>query len=519
MRTFVLGLSIPTLLSVTALAAEPAKHPYSHWTGQVRTIDYSEMQGRRPAPEQLDFAALDEVARGERPADPDGQSPRTGLPDGWVQRGGMVLPAEIADGTVAIEPESIFAVEDIPGNEYPRKHTLYLNFVGGMLESGTDNSALSKSSLARTGVYPAFAGGEAKAVVSVVQGVEADFAPFGVRVVYLERPGPVVPYTMAMVSGDWTDTNIESPAGGVAPGADCGALGQRHVVYAFESSSAVQMANTTSQEAGHAYGLDHTFNCSSVMSYCGSGDQSFQSGCDGLCEAQCQGANSAGCRLTHEMFCGEGNDQQDDVAEMAWIFGGNEPDMEAPTADVLEPADGATFDAPADVQLRATVDDNYGGYAWKFVVEKDGEVIVDEVDYERNVDAEYNAALNLTGLPAGSYVFRIEVYDHYEGVGVDEVSFQVGPGAATSADAGTDDGTGDATADDDGTSGDDSNDDDDTDATDGGDAEAGFDDDGGGEKACNCTSGSSPSAAWSGVILLFALVGLRRRGAASTEKA
>jgi MYXO-CTERM domain-containing protein len=330
-----------------------------------------------------------------------------------------------------------------------------------------------------------------------------------VRVVYLERPEKTLPYTMAMVSGDWTDTNLSEPAGGVAPGADCGALGQRHVVYAFESASAVQMANTTSQEAGHAYGLDHTFNCESVMSYCGGGDQSFQSGCDGLCESQCQGPNSAGCQLTHEMFCGEGSVAQDDVAEMMWIFGGNEPDMEDPTVEIVEPAEGAMYDAPADVQIRAVVDDNYGGFGWEFVIEQDGEVLVEQVDYEREVDAEYRAALNLSGLPAGSYVLRVRAVDHYDGEGFDEVAIQIGP-AATSADGGSadGDGTGDTGADDgDGTGVDDDADDGDG-TDDGSDDVMGTGDEGPTDRGCSCrTETASPLAALS----IFALVAMRPR--------
>ncbi|HET6583431.1 MAG TPA: hypothetical protein VFG69_08285, partial [Nannocystaceae bacterium] len=228
MRTFVLGLSMLTLLSVTARAAEPDPHPYSHWTGRVRTIDLSEAgraaQSQVAAPtEQPDLAVLDEVRDGLRAADPDGRT-RTGLPEGWVQRGNVVLPREIDDGSLVIEPEAIFAVEDIPGNAYPRKHTLYLNFTGGELHNGSDNSAENKSQLALEGNYPTFTGGETKAV-SVAQAVAADVANFGIQVVYLERPPKILPYTMVMVGGDWQDTNLEDPAGGVAPGADCGALG------------------------------------------------------------------------------------------------------------------------------------------------------------------------------------------------------------------------------------------------------------------------------------------------------
>ncbi len=518
-RTIIAALAIPTLLSATALAAEPGAHPYSHWTGEVRTITWAQIEAGRALStpvESREFSMLDAVAAGEIAKDPDGTPARTEMPTGLVQRGGMVLPQGIDDGTIVVQPEDIFAVEDIPGNEYPRKHTLYLNFTGGMLTSGTDNSAENKSQLARDGMYPVFGGGEARAT-SVAQGVTADFAPFGVRVVYLERPASkTLPYTMAMVSGSWQDTNISDPAGGVAPGADCGALGQRHVVYAFETASAVQMANTTSQEAGHAYGLDHTFNCDSVMSYCGGGDQSFQSGCDGLCEAQCQGPNSAGCEVaTHEMFCGEGSAAQDDVAEMAWIFGGNEPDMEDPTAEIVEPADGAMFDAPADVSLRALVDDNYGGYGWKFIVEKDGEVIVDQVDYEREVDAEYRAALNLGGLPEGSYTFRIEIEDHYGGMGTDEIQFQVGEGAATGADAGDgegDGGDGDGTdggGDDDDDGGDDDDGDDDDGGSDGDGGQDGGDDRGSVDRGCSFTT--EPTTPWAAALLVLLVAGVRRR--------
>jgi MYXO-CTERM domain-containing protein len=516
MRTFVLlGLSIPTLLSVTAMAAEPAKHPYSHWDdGRILTIDWRDIEaGRhlaRPTA-QPDLSVLDEVAAGRIAADPDGPQPRSGLPDGLVQRGGVVLPREIDDGTVTIEPEAIFAVEDIPGNAYPRKHTLYLNFSGGALTNGSDNSAEDKSQLALDGNYPVFTGGEAKAV-SVAQAVQTDVAGHGVQVVYLERPPKTLPYTMAMVGGDWTDTNLEDPAGGVAPGADCGALGQRHVVYAFESGSALQMANTTSQEAGHGWGLDHNLNCGSVMSYCGGGDGVFSGTCDGLCENACQGA--AGCRLTHEMFCGVGNDQQNEQEELDWLFGTDEPDMEDPTAVINLPEDGAQFDAPADVQIRAVVADDYGGFGWRFEIEKDGELLLEQVDYDRMVDEEYRASLNLTGFEAGTYVLRVVVLDHFGHEGVDEVTIQVGPGAGTGDDSSVDD-TGDGTADDDDGTDDDSNDsnDDDDDDDDGTDDDGNISDDGGPEdRGCNCTS--SPSTTWSGALILLALVGLRRRRAA-----
>ncbi|MGH1347177.1 MAG: hypothetical protein ACRBN8_36785 [Nannocystales bacterium] len=437
-----------------ALASDPFAeareefHPWVHYP-QVKTIDVSAEARERgdyiavpqpqPAFDELDAHKLpDDQIHAPVPTQRD-PSDTTNLPEGWIQQGSVVLPSEVADGLKDVGTGPIFAVEDIPGNQYPRKHTLFLNFGGGMLYNGTDNSAENRSSLALTGVYPTFGGGESIAL-AVIQATEANFAQFGIRVVYETRPRNVVPYTMEMVGGTWMDTNLDDSAGGVAPGADCGALGQRHVVYTFSNGASVNIAaNTIAQEAGHAYGLDHTFNCSSVMSYCGgASDGSFQNGCDDLCEGACQGA--AGCRLTHDMFCGGGNDQQDDVAEMAWIFGGNEPDMEAPTVDIQSPVDGAELEAGEDVELRAVVSDNYGGFGWKFIVTKDDEVIYDSPDYDRDVDAEFRAALNLANLEAGIWTFTVEAEDQYEHVTSQTVTVNVGgvPGGGSDSASGTD---------------------------------------------------------------------------------
>jgi MYXO-CTERM domain-containing protein len=507
------GLLLVTtfLPSVAAAGDAVGYHPYLRKRQGIVTVDMSSAaiaarrsQSREVATtDSVGLGVLDRVARGELPADPDGRGERTPLPDDVVQRGSMVLPRAIDDGSLVVEPDTIFSVEDIPGNEYPRKHTLYLNFIGADLKPGTDNSAENTSSLARAGQYPVWGQGETKAV-AIAQGVQNDFAPFGVTVVYETRPEQVIPYTMAMMGGDWQDTGIDSPAGGVAPGADCGALGQRHVVYAFESASSVQMANTASQEAGHAYGLDHSFNCNSVMSYCAGGDGSFQTECAGLCEAQCQGPNSAGCQLTHEMFCGEGSLEQNDAEEMTWLFGGNEPDMEAPTVEIAEPVDGLELEAGSDVDFRAVVDDNYGGYAWKFVFYKDGEVALDEIDYERETDDQYRAARNLGNLDAGVYELHIEVYDHFGHMTEDVATVYVGGATTTTSvepsDTGDGESAGETAADSDGEGGTAS--DDDTTA-----GSAGGDDDDSTNRGCNCDAGTPRGP---GMLALLGVLGMLR---------
>src|SRR5690242_8177588 len=82
--------------------------------------------------------------------------------------------------------------------QYPRKHTLYLNFSGGRLTQpdfyggATDENSAEDVSLLVPHSYvdwPVFGGDEQKAI-AVAQAVAIDMADIGVRVVYLERPSP-----------------------------------------------------------------------------------------------------------------------------------------------------------------------------------------------------------------------------------------------------------------------------------------------------------------------------------------
>ena len=212
----------------------PGYHPWASDVGPLE-IDVADALAhperyRRTPVQQPDFASLPDDAAfdaagvehegppmGAAAARASARTPRTPgrTPEGWVQRGSVVLPAPVASGELAVDPDVAHGMQIIPGNEYPRKHTLFLNFNGGMLYAGKDNSAEDKSSLARQGIYPAYEGTEQKAL-SVIQAVTEDVAAYGITVTYLERPNKTVPYTMEMIGGDWTDTNIESPAGGVA---------------------------------------------------------------------------------------------------------------------------------------------------------------------------------------------------------------------------------------------------------------------------------------------------------------
>lgn len=523
--------SIPLLLLTAQTPGGMAPHPFAPAPARVRTIDARAAargdKGQIAVPPEPGAAFSDLDAYASDVAPPAG-SPGT-LPAGWVQVGEQVMTEEVAAG-LQIDPDTVAAVEDIPGNEYPRKHTLYMNFIGADLKVGADNSALSKSTLAKAGPYPVFTGGEQVAVAAAQQ-MAADVAAFGIEVVYAERPDPLVPYTMAMIGGSWTDTNLEDSAGGVAPGTDCGALGQRHVVYVFASGGwgSTQIANVTAQEAGHAWGLDHSLNCGSVMSYCGGGNKSFSNACDGLCEDACQGP--AGCRLFHEQFCGVGSDEQNEGAELMYLFGSDAPDLEAPSVEIVTPVDGEVLHEGDGIKLRAIVDDDFGGYAWKFHFEHDGEVIYDEIDFDREVDDQYRAAVNLVNLELGEYTLSVQARDHYDHVTTQTVTVHVEPEAAddgasgpgTSDGGAADGGTGDASDGTGGFGGDDdvgpSDDDDaaDADSDGGGSGTGGGPDlgegDAGGNEGCGCRQRRAGPI---GALALLALLAMRRRGAGSS---
>lgn len=427
-QTAVGSLVAGTLLMIPGTAGATGYDPYAVVPDGPTTIDMSEVvrspEKYRPTPqEQPDFKT--QLGAAALTTAPAAKTPGK-LPDGWVQLGEVVQREEIAMGLKAVEPEPSAAWEDIEGNQYPRKGTLYLNFVGANLLGGSaDNSAENKSSLARTGPYPKFSKSEASAL-AIVQAVKEDMAELGVRIVYEKRPNKTVPYTMAMVGGDWQDANLDSPAGGVAPGTDCEARWQRHVVYVFDDT-----ASTVGQEAAHSWGLDHTMGSDRIMSYQSGSNKHFGENCQDLCEEACQGANSIGCRSTHEKYCGADSDQQNDMAELHYIFGTNEPDTEPPTVAILEPADGSKFDTDATVTVVSDVHDNFGGVGWKLQVKKDGELLLEDIAYKGG------QTWPLTKIPDGYYEVTIEAEDHADHITTKTVTFTVGAVEGGSETAGT----------------------------------------------------------------------------------
>ena len=287
--------------------------------------------------------------------------PPPALPAGLTQIGGAVVPEAVAEGATMVPdarlgaatpgagapkdqctfpdatPGGVYAGDKRPGGEVPRRHTIYLNFTGGTLQGGDENSAENLSTIARTGhPYPVYGGGETKAV-AVAQAVAADFEQFSVRVVYLERPRKIIPYTMVMIGGHHSDTTA-GPSGGVAP-LDCEDFGQRNVCYAFQNSQpATSQANVVSQEIGHTMGLGHTQGGDRIMGAgyvpSTSADKIFGQECTPIVQVQGQ---SAACIGVNKCHCGDAA-QQHDALTLGMAFApAHTMDVTPPTIQIVEP--------------------------------------------------------------------------------------------------------------------------------------------------------------------------------------
>lgn len=361
------------------------------------------------------------------------------LPDGLVQIDDMVVPDGVQDGALMVGdvdlttppdpqhipadscaypdevPAGIYEGDSRKGGEYPRRGTIYLNFTGGVLSTGGENSAENMSQIARTGhMFPAFTGGEPKAV-AVAQAVQADFSAWAIRVVYDPRPRKIIPYTMAMVGGHYTDTTAGASSG-VAP-IDCEDFGQRNVCYSFTNSEpATSQANVVSQEVAHTYGLEHTFGADRIMSYEGGGDKIFGSNCQETFAVQGQ---SNGCQGVNKCHCGDG-DHQNDSATIGIIYAPAGPDDVTPTIELPYPPDGSVYQVGEEILVGFDPWDDYGGYGWKLVIEdEDGEVLVDEVDYDRALE------FKIVGLEPGTYTFTGEIEDQADHVATHSITIIV----------------------------------------------------------------------------------------------
>ncbi len=526
--------------STDAAPRRVVQNPFHNPHPEPIVLDFSSDATRPPVdtdyPPSPSFHDLD-AFMGLPPAPKPADFVRPPLPEGLVQVGGMIVPAEMLEGadmvpdvertlTAAVDPAAggpdlseicafpdavppgIYDYDHRPGGETPRFHTVFLNYNGGVLNTGGENSAENLSSIALSGhPYPTYTGGEQLAI-AVAQAVQVDLADWAVRVVYLERPPKVLPYTMVMMGGHYSDTTA-GPSGGVAP-LDCEDFGQRNVCYVFMNTApATSQANVASQEIGHTLGLGHTSASDSVMAAGYAPTQGGDLGYNDSCASTIQvSGQSAACVGVNKCHCGDG-EHQHDKRTLSVTFAPAGPDMVEPTIAITQPADGQVFMQGEDVIVEVDPWDDVGGYGWKLLLEDaEGELLADSVDYERALEWK------ITALPVGTYKLTALIQDHADHVVTHTIQIEVvsrdgeDSGGETETATGGESGD-DAATDTDGTGGSGN-----SDGEDAGDSETGSATDGqgaldDGAEGCGCVSASprTPGAA----LLLFGLFAIGRR--------
>lgn len=389
----------------------------------------------------------------------------------------------------------------------PHYATIFLNFFGGMLTSGTNASEMQSGCINGTVDYPGYSGSEADAL-AIIQVFENAMEPYAVRVAYEDYPPQHLPYSMVMMGGTPAVVGQEAGTLGVSCSSDCGDVWWRDTTLAFteQSGNPTTLGNTALQEAAHAFGLDHIDGDQHIMyPFATLGNKVWSSDCTPYNDA----TGPIGCQFVHEIFCPGGGAQNDD-AELLAYFGPDAPDVQAPEVAITEPAPDTEVAAGSTVSVAAEVTDDHLGFGWRLrVVPPEGEeIILNAYQLETSWD------LNFAGQPDGAYEIWVEAVDHDGNEGSSMVTVYVGvappiPGTDESGGDGTGDGTGMATTGggaDDGSGGDD-----------GGTSDTAPLMDGGGGESCECRTGDRGApGAW---LLLPFLAAVGRRRAAGPRRA
>lgn len=413
---------------------------------------------------------------------------------GWVRHGDEVRPADPAGGFAQLPtpPQHAWSTE-------PHRATIFLNFFGAELSSGT-NAALDESPCVNGQMtWPGFSGTEQQAL-ALIEVFERQMEPYGVRIAYEERPPAHLPYAMVMMGGTPQMLGLPAQVLGVSCSSDCGDRWWRDTTFAFTDNvnpnNAPVLGTTALHEAAHAFGLAHIGDSSKIMNpYVGSADVTWASTCTPFDDA----TGGINCQSTHDEFCEPG--AQNTHAELLAYFGANSLDVEPPVVEILSPATDLELEVGANVEIEVEVSDDHDGYGWKLVIPEVGQ---EQIAYGR----ETKWALN--NLPEGEYTVRVEAIDHDRNIGFDERKLYVGVPAPVGGEPDPDmedPGAG-------GTDGDmdpDTDDDDPTDAM--GDVPADEPDPGVDPQGCACRA--RPSSAPPAWLALFGLFAVRRRAARS----
>ena len=286
--------------------------------------------------------------------------------------------------------------------------TVYLNGRGGRIQGGYEDSSANRSSLVWSeGLaaidVPAYAGGSQRwsEMVSCVQGHLRDY---DIRVT--DRRPEDGPYIMMMVGGRSSMLRYPGSVAGVAP--YTGSVVEDAIGFVFSRTiggGAQAVCETTSHEIGHTLGLDHTYECSDLMSYLGGcGEKSFRD-------------EAMRCGEWDDRSCSGGQRHQNSHQHLAAALGlrPSRPEPNPPSRVPTTPADtrgprisvhsagGSTFEAESIFIVQFDVFDDSGLASLELLWQVDGRTIALRCgDLPDDLPVE-------CGMIGGSYAFALAV--------------------------------------------------------------------------------------------------------------
>jgi hypothetical protein len=331
----------------------------------------------------------------------------------WAPAGDEAADLGLPLGTPSIPTAELLG--DLPPRAAGTSETLYINFDGGVLQSGCGNDPRYDCSTL-TDLFDGYVGpydGNENQRISILQATRKDLKDFGVRVV-IDRPPPDEPYTM-VIYGDLGPQDFA----GIAPYIDCEDRRGPDTSFTQGFGSSNTGSTVILQEAAHTWGLEHVDSELDILNPFKSGgvNQSFENECFKIVSGTDLAPTPGSCNQVHTRFCDTG--YQNSWQEMNLLFGPAIPDTTDPTLEITSPLDEGTFVLPATIPLLGTVQDDLHPQFYTVEVYNGDQLLYS--------DARIGLDLLLADPPPDDYDIRVVIADEAGNTAEDRVRFTILP--------------------------------------------------------------------------------------------